>query len=384
MQTPYYLIKKAALDAGVNNFLQAMENCWGPRHALAYSFKTNSLPWLLRHLRELGCIAEVVSSAEYELALKTGFKKENIVFNGPVKGKPEFLDAILSGSIVNLDSQRELCWLEEMENIPSSCRIGLRVNFSVEDACPDEIGYEDEGTRFGFSSENGALALAVERLNALGVKISGLHMHSTSKTRSLNVYKALAAEAARVIPLYNLEPDYIDIGGGYFGGMPGKPSFAQYVSVIRDELGSVIDPGKVMLIVEPGSAVIGAFVDFVTTVVDVKDNAKSRFVTIDGSRFNVDPLMIKSRHFYRTDSEAAVFAGKQIICGYTCMDKDRIMRIEDGAELKVGDRLIFEKVGSYTMALSPLFINYFPAVYLDDEQSTCVRRAWTADDYTKE
>lgn len=198
------------------------------------------------------------------------------------------------------------------------------------------------------------------------------------------MYSTLAREAARLIALYGLEPDYIDIGGGFFGGMPGKPSFSQYVSAIRDELKSVIDTEKVMLIVEPGSAVIGAFVEFVTTVVDVKDNAKCRIVTIDGSRFNVDPLMIKTRHFYRSDSSSDLFRGKQIICGYTCMDKDRIMRIEDGPELRPGNRLVFEKVGSYTMALSPLFINYFPAVYLDDEASTCVRRAWTADDYIKE
>lgn len=384
IQTPYYLVRKHEIDACVDSFMEAMRKNWSSNFALAYSFKTNSLPWLLRHFRDKGCFAEVVSSCEYQLAVKTGFEKNRIVFNGPVKGKAEFLDALFSGAIINLDSERELDWLYEAGEAAKASRIGLRVNFSIEDECEGEIGYEDEGTRFGFNYETGELEKALSRIKKMGLNVSGLHMHSTSKTRSLKIYKTLAAKAAEIISSYELKPTYIDIGGGFFGGMPGKPGFSDYIEVIRKELDKFVDRETVMLVVEPGTAVIGAFIDFITTVVDVKDNAKSRIVTVDGSRFNVDPLMIKKSHFWSTDSTARTFNSKQIICGYTCMDRDRIARLENAPELRIGDKLRFERVGSYTMALSPLFINYFPAVYLDDANSTCVRRAWTVDDYVKD
>lgn len=384
LQTPFYLVKQEEIDSCIESFVQAMRDNWGPEYALAYSFKTNSLPWLLRHFRAKGCFAEVVSSTEYELAVKTGYEGQRIVFNGPVKGKKEFLAAVSAGAIVNIDSERELDWLCETRCSAKSARLGLRVNFSVEDECAGEIGYEDEGTRFGFCYENGELKRAISKLNSGGYELSGLHMHSTSRTRSLNVYRTLASKAAEIIEEYRLEPDYIDIGGGFFGGMPGKPSFSDYVKVIREELDGAVDTAKVMLIAEPGTAMVGAFINFVSTVMDVKDNAKSRIVTIDGSRFNVDPLMIKSSFFYHTDASGSVFPPKQIICGYTCMDRDRIMRLENQPELRRGDRITFEKVGSYTMALSPLFISYFPAVYLDDGENTCIRKAWTVEDYVKD
>lgn len=385
LQTPYFQIRKQMLDDGIEQFQAALRTEWG-KGVVAYSFKTNSLPWLLGHMREMNCWAEVVSSCEYQLALRMGFEKDHIVFNGPVKGKEEFLDAFYHGAIINIDSEREIQWLEELRGAGVKRTVGIRVNFGVEDACPGEIGYEEDGTRFGFSYETGALRSAIERLERIdGLRVAGLHMHSTSITRSVNVYRVLAAQAARVVREFGLEPEYIDIGGGYFGSMPGKPSFAEYVRAIRHELDGVVDPARTMLIVEPGTALIGAVVDFVSSVVDVKDTAKSRIVTMDGSRCNIDPLMIKSRHFMHLEKDGPVFPGKQILCGFTCMDRDRIVTLTDAPELSRGDRVVFEKVGSYTMALNPLFISYFPPVYLDDEAHTCVRPAWTVDDYlTKE
>lgn len=382
MKTPYFLIKKKELDQNIDDFFEALHVEWGAS-VLAYSFKTNSLPWLLTYLKDKGCYAEVVSSCEYELALKLGYQKDKIVFNGPVKGKEEFLDAFWNGSIINIDSEREITWLEELEPLEETRGIGIRVNFGIEDVCAGEIGYEEDGTRFGFNYENGSLEKAINRLqNIPNIKVCGLHMHSTSASRSLKVYRALARMASRIVKEMHLEVEYIDIGGGFFGGMPGKTTFKEYVAAIRQELHD-IDSENVTLIVEPGSAIIGSCVEFVTTVVDAKDNAKSRIVTIDGSRCNVDPLMIKKRHFYRIEGNGEVLPKRQVVCGYTCMDKDRLMVLEFEQELKVGDRLVFEKVGSYTMALNPLFIQYYPAVYVDEEGYPCVRRAWNVDDYLR-
>ena len=62
-------------------------------------------------MRSLGLWAEVVSSDEYNLAKSLGYLPERIIFNGPVKGKEEFIDAVENNAIVNIDSHRELEWL---------------------------------------------------------------------------------------------------------------------------------------------------------------------------------------------------------------------------------------------------------------------------------
>ena len=52
---------------------------------------------------------------------------------------------------------------------------------------------------------------------------------------------------------------------------------------------------------------------------------------------------------------------QQINCGSTCLEYDRMFKIDGGDTLlKVGDQIIFNRVGAYTMALTPLFIHYFP------------------------
>ena len=54
----------------------------------------------------------------------------------------------------------------------------------------------------------------------------------------------------------------------------------------------------------------------------------------------------------------------QILCGFTCMEADRFFELDD-LSLEVGDRVIFEKVGAYTMGLSPQFIEFYPPVYAE-------------------
>ncbi len=46
------------------------------------------------------------------------------------------------------------------------------------------------------------------------------------------------------------------------------------------------------------------------------------------------------------------------------MEVDRIFEYRDGIELMEGDRIVYENVGGYTMSLNPLFIQYFPDVYI--------------------
>jgi diaminopimelate decarboxylase len=383
MTTPYFVIDKMELDNNVISLQQALADGWG-RYIIGYSFKTNSLPWVTKHLQGHHCFAEVVSSPEYELALHMGYDKSQIIFNGPVKGKAEFEDAVLSGAIVNIDSRREIEWVRDLSRTSGSIiNVGIRVNVELEDEYSDEMGYPDDGSRFGFSLSTGDFYDVVTELQSVpNVRITGQHLHLTSKTRSLKVYQQLARTACQVKRTTAIPFSYVDIGGGFFGGVPGRPSFREYVNVIANELRTEFDPEETTLIVEPGSALIASPVTFVTEVIDVKDTSKSRIVTIDGSRTNVDPLMIKTKHFYDLNTQSDKLKDKQTIVGFTCMETDRIMVLRNEREMQVGDQIIFKKVGAYTMSLNPLFIQYFPRVYVFDGDSYApVRDQWAIDEF---
>lgn len=380
MKTPYFLISKEKLQNNINDFINALELLW-PNSYLSYSVKTNSLPWILQYLNDNGLFAEVVSYEEYQLALKCGFSDDAIVFNGPIKTEEAFKQAIRSGSIVNIDSKRELEWIKNIQVKDGIHNVGLRINPDPVIFEENDIEYTSDGFRFGFSEANNELADAINILRKQNIKI-GLHLHCNSITRSKNVYVALAKYAASVIKKYDLDVTYIDVGGGFFGGVPGKTTPYEYIDAIKNELINTVDINRTKLILEPGSAIIGSVVDLVTSVLDIKNTTKSRIVTTDGSRIHIDPLWIKKGYMYSLKTKSKAIHPKQIICGYTCMDHDRLMIIEGKEELNPGDIITYHRVGAYSMTFGGMFIRYFPDVYVDEiGEYTLVRNRISVDDY---
>lgn len=380
LPTPCYVIDVDRFNANIADLQKALESKWS-NWAVGYSVKTNNLPWVLKHVKSQACMAEVVSSDEYELARLCGYAPKEIIFNGPVKGFDQFKECILNGGIVNIDAEREIAWVEEIASSGHHVNVGIRVNFDIDSILPDDIGCGEYGTRFGFSVETGAFGKTVEALSAMpNVSIVGLHMHSTSKTRSVMVYSCLSQMAVKIIQKYNLSLKYVDMGGGFFGDVPGKPSFEEYVDAMVSELSKVTNPEATALIVEPGSALVASPICMVSSVVDVKDVARARVAVLDTGRPNIDPLHIKKGYQYKLLSDARAAFPEQVLAGFTCMETDRIMALADEPELSPGDRVIFERVGSYTISLNPLFITLFPAVYAVEGQScVCVRDKWTVD-----
>lgn len=411
--TPYFLLDEPILQRYFDMLTGALKKNW-PNYRIGYSFKTNSLPWLVNFYKKQGAYAEVVSKDEYGLAKYLGFQDSEIVYNGPYKDEQSFRDVVLAGGYVNVDSKWELEWLTklsreleegeifssfsnhnetntegktETNGKVSEIHVGIRVNFNLEQMCPGETTMGETSGRFGFSYENGEFAKALSYVRALPhVKVTGLHLHSSSKSRSVQIFRSIAQMACRLKKEFDLTLSYVDIGGGYCGGMEGRPEYPDYFPAIAEELHKEFDPEQIQLVVEPGISLISKGSFFVTSVIDVRDIRDTRYLITDGSRFNIDATMIKSSYLYHTklQNPSAPVMERQEITGYTCMECDRLFTMENLPELQTGDQIIYENVGGYTISLNPLFIQYFPAVYVrNGEQMTEVRKKWTAKEYVQ-
>lgn len=392
--TPYFLLDEPILQKYFDMLTGALKENWS-NYRIGYSFKTNSLPWLVNFYKKQGAYAEVVSKDEYGLAKYLGFRDSEIVYNGPYKDEQSFRDVVLAGGYVNVDSKWELEWLTKLSREleegtvgeVSEIQVGIRVNFNLEQMCPGETTMGETSGRFGFSYENGEFAKALSYVRALPhVKVTGLHLHSSSKSRSVQIFRSIAQMACRLKKEFDLTLSYVDIGGGYCGGMEGRPEYPDYFPAIAEELHKEFDPEQTQLVVEPGISLISKGSFFVTGVIDVRDIRDTRYLITDGSRFNIDATMIKSSYLYHTklQNPSAQVMERQEITGYTCMECDRLFTMEKLPELQTGDQIIYENVGGYTISLNPLFIQYFPAVYVrNGEQMTEVRKKWTAKEYVQ-
>ncbi|MBQ8877102.1 MAG: pyridoxal-dependent decarboxylase [Lachnospiraceae bacterium] len=386
---PFYRIKEKDLLYDISLLRDSLTKHWG-NFVMGYSVKTNSLPWLLSYLKGQGFYAEVVSATEYDLAARLGFPANRIIYNGPIKDKEVFDTVLLAGGYVNLDSSDEFLFIKELSaRYPDKqfC-VGVRVNCDIASLCPSEQLVEEEGGRFGYCYENGSLKAVIDNLHSLSnVKVGGLHLHSSTQSRTVQVYGALAQMAVNIAREYALDLDYVDMGGGYFGGRDDKPDYRDYFAEICKVLGTYFDKTKTTVIAEPGVSLISRATTFETEVLDVKDIRGRKFLVTNGSRVNLNPLV--TRHVYphhivyKDDPSERPIEKTQWVCGATCMEYDRLFEIIDDKALLPGDKIIYDTAGGYTMCLNPLFIHYFPAVIIEktDGSLFTAREAWTNDEY---
>lgn len=315
----------------------------------------------------------------------------NIVCNGPIKHEG-WINKILSQSCyLNIDSKNELSLVENYaSHHPSQIiKVGIRVNNDIEDIFPNASTAGKNGSRFGFSYETGELELAIRKLQRIGnVKIAGLHLHISTNLRSLAVYQYIVNKFDEIVWKYSLSDiEYLDAGGGFYGEVPGKPQWTDYISTIAHELSlKGYSPDKLKVIIEPGVSLLSGCFSYYTKVEDVKETARSHFVVLDGSRNHIDPLMHKTIHSYfytiNQSEDTPKFDKPQILVGYTCLEYDTFFSLEQERKLKREDVIRFDKVGAYTLTFSPLFISWFPTVYtIKNGMITVARGRWTAAEF---
>lgn len=387
IQTPCFLIDKSHIDRNINELRVGFKEEWGSNVFFGYSVKTNSLPWLVSYIGNNGFLAEVVSDQEYRLARRLGFGSSEIVLNGPIKGEEVLIEALESGAIVNIDNSEEIRIIEgNLDHRHREWKVGVRFNFQLEAECPGETIVGDRCGRFGFCVENGEFERAIERLSKLnGVSVIGLHGHSSTRSKSIRVFQSISRKASELVTRYGIALEYFDVGGGFYGDKPGEASYREYAKAISDSFG---EHEGIRLIVEPGAGIVASPISYLCEVKNTRDVCGNRFVTVDGSCVHIDPQMhgiVFGKNVYRADKNDVESCGRvdlQEVCGFTCIEMDRMGVIRDEVELKPGDRIEYLNCGSYSMTLAPLFISYFPRVYVkDDSKYQLVRDAWDEGDF---
>lgn len=387
LQTPCFILDKEELEKSVKGYQDALKSNF-KRSIVGYSVKTNSVPACMKLAGEMGAYAEVVSHDEWELARLCGFDRQHIVYNGPMKSKETFLDAVEHGAIVNIETKRELEWLKEIDAQVSDAskkfQVGIRLNINICHVSPDDADGDNDNSRFGFSDETNEFADAVALIGQMpNVELAGLHIHRTAHSRSIRFYKQSIEFACKTIEKYGLKLDYLDVGGGYFGIFPNKPTYQEYSDAFCEVLTSH-GLQNLCVIVEPGNALVASCFAFLSEVIDVKhveDNLW--FATTNGSRNDLDPFFKKSGYLSELHyAHETPVVKEQIVSGCTCLEYDRMFTLTDRPLLSVGDRIYYRNVGAYTMCLSPMFIRYIPNIYLkNDGDYTLVREKWTAKEH---
>ena len=381
----FYLLNTEGFRQNYAELTEAFRSIY-PNFRIAYSYKTNYIPALCKIVNDQGGYAEVVSEMEMEIALRCGVQPENIIWNGPVKNEQKMEWLLINGGTVHADSLEEIKTILAISRKHPECtmNVGIRCNYDVGDGVISRFGMDTE-------SEDFAQAVQLIKENP-ALRLANLHCHFAK--RQAEYWPARAKGMLHIVDRVSAAlgylPKRVDLGGGIFGKMPdalkqqfsgtipGYQAYAEAAAIpFAEHFKGVQNPPE--LLVEPGTALAGDSMKYVTRVAGIRQVRGKAFATLSGSQKNISMTGVNPPVEVYPIGDGQMYHDLDM-AGYTCIESDVLYRHYDG-KLAVGDFVVFANCGSYSIVMKPPFIlPNAPVLDICSGDARLIKRAETFED----
>ncbi|MGD9212756.1 MAG: hypothetical protein PVI90_18375 [Desulfobacteraceae bacterium] len=335
-----------------------------PNYTRAYSFKTNSLPYITGLFLNFGFSAEAVSGNEIIFALENGYAPEKIYFDGPLKLREELQLALSKNINIQIDSIDEL---HAVLKLSKEMSVQPNISFRL-----STIYKDNKLSRFGMTIDE--YCKAKRNLDKTPYHLKGFHLHSGSNLASPDLIIASLKKYKNII-IDNLEKKHdfwINIGGG----IPARSCQNRYNYITEDHFPNEIalylkdigiDITNLNLIIEPGRCLVEDFGFLVSSVEIIKNRNKNIIVVLDAGVHLV-------RSLYAWHHEVEIIGVKKCdstkgrktytLYGFNCFESDIFAEgITFNKDITRGDLVIVSSSGGYDIPSSNQWIRPLPAVF---------------------
>lgn len=363
--TPAYVLDVECLKEKVLNIKQYLQR--RTKVELCYAMKAN--PFLIETLDALVDKFEVCSPGELAICMDRGIAPNKIVLSGVNKGYDDTLIAMKYGvEIFTAESWKHIKLIQKCAK-----ETNRKVNVLVRLTSGNQFGVDKMVIR----------EMIEQRADFPNLQICGIHFYSGTQKK----VEKLEAEIKELLAFFEeLERDYrikierLEYGPGlainYFKDNDDADAKLQKCA---EELSKVDE--KIQLTIELGRFIAADCGSYVTKVVDVKCNMEQTFCIVDGGINHVNyygqvgGVKTPPISYYRKkdDEYIEADAGEQenteeslCICGSLCTTADVLVKKMAIKEAKVGDMLVFKRIGAYSITEGIyLFLSRkMPKVYL--------------------
>jgi diaminopimelate decarboxylase len=355
--TPLYVYSEKRIADNYDRLKDAIRRVH-PRSRILYAAKANTNLAILRLLRRLGSEIDAVSPGETYLALKAGFRPDQILFTGTSVSDEEMRWLVEKGVRLNLDSRSQLKRLLRF-HVPDT--LSFRVNPELGAGHHEHVITAGAQAKFGVWDQDAVEAYS-EAAEA-GVKRFGVQMHIGSGISDVRHYVRAAGRmmeiVAKVHERLGVKFEFIDLGGGI--GVPYKPGEEELdLDVFLGELAGFVKEkvevyglGDPELWLEPGRYIVADAGVLLTRATTLKDNPFRRYVGVDAG-FNtlVRPIMYGSYHEILNASNLNGEEGVYDVYGPLCESGDVFARDRPIPHPKEGDLLAIMNAGAYGFSMS--------------------------------
>jgi len=350
--TPLYVYNTAKIETQFRKLEGAFK---GHPTKFFYACKALTNINILKYLKQVGANLDCVSINEVKLGLKAGFSPSQILFTPNCVDLTEIIAAQELGVNLNIDN---ISILEQFGNkYGGSYPVCIRINPHIEAGGNYKISTGHIDSKFGISIHQ---MRHIERVvKTTGLKIHGLHMHTGSEIKDVNVFLQsleLMFSAATHFP----DLDFIDLGSGF--KVPYKDGDRETdVTTLGQKLTEAVkefeqEYGRALEIwFEPGKYLVSESGYFIVKANVIKQTTATVFVGVD-SGFNhlIRPMFYDAYHRISNISNPGgperIYTVVGNICETDTFAWDRVLN-----EVREGDLLAFHNAGAYGFEMSSNF-----------------------------
>ena len=360
-----------------------MTSAFGKVKRLRINFACKALTNLnvLRVFRELGSGLDTVSIQEVEMGLLAGFEPHDILFTPNCVSLDEISAAVAKGVRINIDN---IEILEQFGARHPEVPVCIRINPHIMAGGNSKISVGHIDSKFGISIHQVPHVLKV--VDAMGLTIEGLHMHTGSDIYDAQVFLRaveILLSAAADFP----DLDYLDFGSGF--KVPYKEGgIATDIEDLGEQLGDRFNEfcgeyGRDLeLMFEPGKFLVSEAGYFLVKTNVVKTTTASVFAGVDsGLNHLIRPMFYEAYHHITNLSNPGGKTRIYNVVGYIC-ETDTFGINRQLSEVREGDVLAMANAGAYSFMMASNYNSRFrPAeVMVIDGEAHLIRRRETMED----
>lgn len=361
---PLYIYDSAKIKSQYERLLSAFSY----EHVkINYACKALTNINILKLIRSIGSGLDTVSIQEVKLGIKAGFDRNDIIYTPNCVSLEELELAKDLGVKINIDN---LSILEQFGQKFPDYPVCVRINPHIMAGGNSKIMTGHIDSKFGISIHQ--LPHIVRIVEATGLRIEGLHMHTGSDILDPDVFIRASEILFNAAENFK-ELEYLDFGSGF------KVSYKEGgPSTDIEDLGTKISKAfgdfcerygrKLTLMFEPGKYLVSEAGHFVVNVNVIKQTTSMVFVGIDsGLNHLIRPMFYDAYHHITNISNPEGKLRFYTVVGYIC-ETDTFAVNRKISEVREGDLLCFHNAGAYCFMMSSNYNSrYRPAEVLYHE-----------------
>ena len=357
--TPLFILDHDKLRGNYRTFKKNL-----PRVQCYYAVKANTHPEIIKTLFLEGSSFDVASYNEFmqvheyiqhfEEKDKDFFIWDKIIFSNTIKDKDTLSKIKRYRPLVTFDNS------DELKKIKSHCdTAGLILRLKV----PDTGSQVEMSSKFG--AEPADADHLIRQAHDAGLVVEGLSFHVGSQCTNFDNYSAALAITSEILNgarARGYELKIIDIGGGFPVPYDSQvPEFEQLATLINSEIQRLF-PADIEILAEPGRFLAATAAKLITEIIGKSRREGKTFYYINDGIYHTFSGVIFDHWL---PNFTAFTSGKKEVCavvGQTCDSFDKIsLSIQLPGNLEIGDYLLTENIGAYSIASSTTFNGFHGA-----------------------